>query len=181
MAMRAFLRTLTLIGLILLARVFPLAAQQGYLKTKVDPGRAGVFIDGKYVGPAANFKIARKYPVAAGEHEVKLVDPRYEEITKKVTITAGKTTTLSETLHALPAAKPPFGKLRTSGFGKYDAVYINDHFYGHADEFSNPGQYLMLNPGTYAVKVVSVDGAVVHEEKITLEADKMTVLLAKKK
>ena len=24
----------------------------GYLKTSVNPGRAGVFIDGKYVGPA---------------------------------------------------------------------------------------------------------------------------------
>src|ERR1017187_427420 len=49
-------------------------AQQstGYLKTKVDPGRAGVFIDGKYVGPAGNFGVGRKYAVAAGEHEVRL-------------------------------------------------------------------------------------------------------------
>jgi hypothetical protein len=44
----------------------------GYLKTKVDPGRAGVFIDGKYVGPAGNFGVGRKYAVATGEHEVKL-------------------------------------------------------------------------------------------------------------
>ena len=45
----------------------PVLAQQnsGYLKTKVDPGRAGVFIDGKYVGPAGNFGIGRKYTVAA--------------------------------------------------------------------------------------------------------------------
>jgi len=36
----------------------PVLAQQnsGYLKTKVDPGRAGVFIDGKYVGPAGKFR-----------------------------------------------------------------------------------------------------------------------------
>ena len=33
-------------------------ADTGRLKTEVDPGRAGVFIDGKYVGPAGNFKIA---------------------------------------------------------------------------------------------------------------------------
>jgi len=37
------------------------AGDTAYLKTKVDPGRAGVFVDGKYVGPAANFKIGRKY------------------------------------------------------------------------------------------------------------------------
>ena len=58
----------------------PVVAQQstGYLKTKVDPGRAGVFIDGKYVGPAGNFGVGRKYAVAAGEHEVKVSEPRYE-------------------------------------------------------------------------------------------------------
>ena len=39
----------------------------GYLKTKVNPGRAGVFIDGKYVGPAANFGVGRKYAVAPSE------------------------------------------------------------------------------------------------------------------
>jgi PEGA domain len=47
-------------------------------------------IDGKYVGPAANFKIARTYEVAAGEHDVKLEDPRYQEIVRKVTITAAR-------------------------------------------------------------------------------------------
>ncbi len=158
----------------------PLCAQgTGTLKTKVDPGRAGVFVDGKYLGPAANFKIARKYALSPGEHEVKLIDPRYEEVTRKVTITAGKTTTLAETLHALPLAKPPYGKIRTVGFQKYDAVYINDHFYGHADEFSNPGQYLCLPPGTYTVKVVPIAGGAAHEEKVTLEAEKMTIIKSK--
>jgi hypothetical protein len=58
-----------------------LAAQQGdtaFLKTNVNPGRAGVFVDGKYVGPAGNFRIGRKYALPAGQHQVKLVDPRFE-------------------------------------------------------------------------------------------------------
>ena len=156
----------------------PLGAQ-GFLKAKVEPGRAGVFVDGKYLGPAANFKMARKYAVAPGEHEVKLIDPRYEEVTKKVTITAGKTTVLTEVLHALPLAKPPYGKIRAVGFQKFDALYINDHFYGHVDEFSNPGQYLCLTPGTYTVKVVPMAGGAAHEEKVTLEAEKMTIIKAK--
>lgn len=158
----------------------PLCVQgQGFLKAKVDPGRAGVFLDGKYLGPAANFKFARKYAVAPGDHEVKLIDPRYEEITRKVTITAGKTTTLTETMHAVPLAKPPFGKIRTVGFQKYDAVYVNGKYYGHADEFSNGSQYLCLNPGTYTVKVVPLAGGSDHEEKVTLEAEKMTIVKAK--
>ena len=43
------------------------AADTGRLKTEVNPGRAGVFVDGKYLGPAANFRIARTYDVAAGD------------------------------------------------------------------------------------------------------------------
>src|SRR5581483_1295108 len=100
---------------VLLIIGLPLACmgqQNGSLCVKANTGRAGVFVDGKYLGPAANFRVARTYPVAAGEHEVKLVDPRYEELTTKVTIAAGKKTTIHQTLKELPLAKPPFGRLR---------------------------------------------------------------------
>ena len=66
----------------LLSTAAVLTAQQGdtaYLKTNVNPGRAGVFVDGKYVGPAGNFRIGRKYALPAGQHQIKLVDPRFEE------------------------------------------------------------------------------------------------------
>ena len=85
-----------------------------FLKTKVDPGRAGVFLDGKYLGPAANFKIARKYGLAPGKHEVKLLDPRYEEFTTTVDITAGKTVVVAQTLKPLPPPKKPLGTLKTT-------------------------------------------------------------------
>jgi hypothetical protein len=49
---------------------------------------------------------------SAGEHEVRLSEPRYEDIVKKVTIEAGMTTKLAETMKAVPLAKP-FGRLRT--------------------------------------------------------------------
>ena len=39
------------------------AEDTGRLKTEVNPGRARVFIDGKYAGPAANLKIACAYEV----------------------------------------------------------------------------------------------------------------------
>jgi PEGA domain len=151
------------------------AADMGRLKTEIDPGRAGVFVDGKYLGPAANFKIARTYELAAGEHEVKLVEPRYEDIVKKVTITAGKTTVVKETMKALPLAKPPFGKLRIENPDHFAAVYVNDHFMGHVDEFSNFAQSLLLNPGTYEVKIVPVNGAPITKT-VTIEAEKTVII-----
>jgi hypothetical protein len=155
------------------------SAGTGYLKTNITPGRAGVFVDGKYMGPAANFRIARKFALPAGEHEVRIVDPRYEEVTRKVGIAAGKTTTIAEKLKQLPVAAPPFGKLRTDGFPKFSAVYVNDKFYGHTDEFNNFAQALLLNPGSYKVRIVPVDGGTAHEETVTMEADKLTIVRAK--
>ncbi len=166
--------------LIALASI-PIAGQQntGYLKTKVDPGRAGVFIDGKYVGPAGNFGVGRKYMVAVGEHEVRLSEPRYEDVVAKVTIQPGKTSKLGQTMKALPPAKPPFGRLRTVSADKFAAVYVNGKFMGHAGEFNNPVQGLLLNPGTYMVKVVPVSGGEGHEEQVKIEADKVSIFQAK--
>jgi PEGA domain len=152
----------------------------GYLKTNVNPGRAGVFIDGKYVGPAANFRIGRKYAVAAGEHEVRLSEPRYEDVVKTVKIEPGKTTKLAETMKAVPLAKPPFGRLRTIADDKFAAVYVNGKYMGHVDEFSNSSQGLQLNPGDYTVKVSPVNGPEGKEERVTIETDKVTIVRAAK-
>jgi hypothetical protein len=153
-----------------------LAADTGRLKLKVDPGRAGVFIDGKYVGPAANFKIGQTYLVAPGEHEVKLVEPRYEPIVKKVTIVAGKKTVIAETMKAVPVAKPPFGSLRTENADHYAAVYVDGSYMGHVDEFSNFAQSLLLNPGTYEVKIVPVNGQNPVTKTVTIVANQTVIV-----
>jgi hypothetical protein len=155
----------------------PVAAQQetGYLKAKIDPSRAGVFVDGKYVGPAKNFGITQKYAVAPGQHEVRLCDPRYEDVVTTVTIQPGKTTKLHQQMKRLNPAQPPFGRLRTVAEDKYSAVYVNGRYMGHADEFSNSVQGLQLNPGEYAVKVVPLGGEG-KEEHVTIEANKVTIV-----
>jgi hypothetical protein len=152
-----------------------LAQETGSLSVKANTGRAGVFVDGKYLGPAANFRVARTYAVPAGDHELKLSDPRFEEFTTKVTIKPGKKTTVSETLKALPPAKPPFGRLRTESSDEFAAIYVNDRFMGHADEFSNFAQGLLLNPGEYTVKIVPASGSPVTQT-VKIEADKTVIV-----
>ncbi len=51
---------------------------------------------------------------------------------------------------------------------------------GHADEFNNFAQGLLLNPGEYTVKIVPLSGAE-HEEKIKIEADKVVLINLKSK
>jgi hypothetical protein len=155
-------------------------ADTGQLKTKVSPGRAGVFVDGKYLGPAANFRIARTYSLPAGEHQLLLSEPRYKDITTKFTIQPGKTTVVKQTMEPLPAPKPPFGRLRIvqGSDGKFGAVYLNDKYMGHIDEFSNFAQGLLISPGEYQLRIAAVGGGQDHVEKITIKENQTTTIKA---
>jgi hypothetical protein len=117
-------------GPTLTAPVKSIVPQNGSLAVKANSGRAGVFVDGDYLGPAANFHFTGTYAVAAGEHELKLLEPRYHELDTIVMVEGGKKTTVKETLQPLPPAKPPFGRLRTQSADKFSAVYVNEQYMG---------------------------------------------------
>jgi len=170
----------TVVGacLVLLLGSLFLSAQEsgtGYLRLRVCPSVAGVFVDGKYEGPAANFGVSRKYAIAAGEHEITLSDPRYQDFSSKVKIEAGKTTTYCQSLLTTTLPSPPFGTLRVEGgSSKFDGVFVNGKFAGHIGEFNNVGQGLLLNPGEYTLKIVSPGGNQESEEKVRIEGNKTT-------
>jgi len=92
-----------------------------------------------------------------------------------VTIEAGKTTSISQSLQPGTLESPPYGLLRIQGgSSKFDAVFVNDQFMGHVDEFDNFAQGLLLNPGEYTLKVVSPAGKQELEQKIKIEVNKTT-------
>lgn len=167
------------------ALLLPAADKPGAIKSRVKPGRAGVWIDGKYVGPASRFSVAEKYPVEAGDHEVTLRDPRYEDMTEKVSVKPGKTAVLKGKMKPVNLPPPPYGRLRFSRSepesfmsvtaGDTAAVYLNDKFYGYVDELDWPKGGLLVPPGTYKLRVDSaINGRI--ERDITLEANKVVVI-----
>ncbi len=156
----AFCSTLTLFG-----------QGDGTLRVKAKPGRAGVFIDGKYLGPAANFASARTYTVPAGEHELKLVEPRYEEFTQKIKVEAGKLTQVSWIMQKAAVPVGPFGELRITGTDKFAGVFLNGKFVGHVDEFDNFAQRVQLAAGEYELKIVPPGGGSPHVEQIKIGAN----------
>ena len=160
--------------------VFAQKGNTGQLKTKINPGRTGIFVDGKYLGPAANFRVARTYSLPAGEHEVLLTEPRYKDVTTKITIQPGKTTVLRQSMEPLPAPKPPFGRLRIlqGSSNKFGAVYLNGKYMGHIDEFSNASQALFIPPGEYQLKIAPVDGGQEHVETIIIKENQTTTIKA---
>jgi hypothetical protein len=181
-AQRSLVRVGAALGLILFCASFPAIAKKksdvGYLETHVNPTRAGVFVDGKYLGPAANFGFARKYELTPGEHKLLLTEPRNEDYSTTIQIEAGKTLKIERTLAALPLVKPPFAMLKTKSDSKFDGVWVNDKFMGHVDEFDNPYQFLLLPPGEYTVRIAAPNGDTKHEEKVTLTANQTTTVTA---
>ena len=69
--------------------------------------------------------------------------------------------------------------MKVKGFEKYAAVFVNEAYMGHADEFDGPNERLLLNPGDYNVKVTSQAGTTLLEQKVTIQQDKVLVLRAK--
>jgi len=183
------LLTLALGSLIISGFAFG-AAGDGYIKARGRPTGAGLFVDGKYIGSAGRFTVPEKYQVAAGEHEVALKDPRFEDFSTKVTVRAGKTTKLHYKLKKVEPAKGPYGRLRFGGdglesflsitAGDTGPVYINDKYVGFVDELNNPGGGILLPPGEYNVRA-ETNGFGVINQKVKIEAHKVTVIpLAKK-
>lgn len=165
-----------------------LMAQDGSIVARGKPGNAGLFVDGKYVGPASRFTVPEKYAIAPGEHEVSLRDPRFEDFTTKVTVVARKKTKISYKLKPLTLPNGPFGLLKLGGDGSESfisiaagdtgAVMINDKFFGHVDEFNNAGSGMLLPAGTYRLKLVGSQFNV--DQDVTVEANKTTRVPLKK-
>lgn len=172
-----------------IAGAIPTFAQDGSIVAKGKPGNAGVFVDGKYLGPASRFTVAEKYAVPPGEHEISIKDPRYEDFSTKVTVVAKKKTTVKYSLTPAKPATGPFGLLRLGGDGPESfmsvaggdtgAVFLNDRFYGYVDELNNKGSGLLLPPGTYKLKITNSSYDL--EQNVTIEANKKTVVPLGKK
>ncbi len=119
------------------------AQDTGFVKAYGGPADAGVWINGKYVGPAHRFTLSEKYPAPAGEVEITFKEPLYEDYTTKATVQPHKTTKIKYEMKKLEPPKPPFGRLRLGGgepesfisvaAGDTGPIYLNDKFVGYVD------------------------------------------------
>lgn len=182
--MRLKLYPVAVVGL--LTASMTLFAADTALRIRSSPRGAGVFVDGKYIGPAGRFSVPETYKVEPGSHEITLKDPRYEDFTAKIDAKAGETTKLSAKMKKKEEPKGPFGRLRLKGgepdsfwsvaSGDIGAIYLNGLFVGHVDELNDVGGGLLVPAGTYELKVVSQ----VHGEftrNVTVEAGKVNAVV----
>jgi hypothetical protein len=165
----------------------PLMAAGGDTKIRVrsGPRGAGLFVDGKYVGPAGRFSVPESYAIEAGSHDITLKDPRYEDFNAKIDAKAGKTTKLSAKMKKKEPPKGPFGRLRLKGgeaesfwsvaAGDIGPFYLNGAYMGHVDELNDVGGGLLIPAGSYELKVQSqIYGEITKQ--VTIEAGKVNTV-----
>lgn len=168
--MKTGLLLVTMMAAALMAQI---PDKSGFVQTKVTPAEAGVFVDGKYMGPSSLFADkARAIRVPVGNHRVEIVDPYHVTIVADLQVVDGLYSEIAKAMK--PNGKAPKKKVSvvlTEGFGEA-AVYLDGEYYGHA------GRPIKVKPDKFMMKITSMDGTILRELKVEL-GNAETLVIAK--
>jgi hypothetical protein len=116
---------------------------------------AGVWIDGQYVGFVKELNGDKKIVLLPGKHEVLVRQAWYKDYNEEVILEPGKTSVVNVALErsARPAAHEATGELKISATPTRAAVFVDNQFAGHVDEFNGVGQAMLLTPGRHSVRI----------------------------
>ena len=123
-------------------------------RTKADK-TAGVWVDGQYVGFVKELTGDKKIVLLPGKHEVLVRQAWYKDYVQNVVLEPGQTSVVNVSLvkDAYPATREATGELKISATPSRAAVFVDNQFAGHVDEFDGVGKAMLLNPGRHSVRV----------------------------
>jgi hypothetical protein len=133
---------------------------------------SGVWVDGQYVGYLKELKGSKKVVLLPGSHEVTVKQAGYHDFTQKVILEPGQKHLIHVAMQKNPAAQFPdaTAQVKMSVSPNRAAVFVDDQFVGHVDEFDGPGQALLLAPGKHRVKI-TLPGYRTFETELNLLAE----------
>jgi len=132
----------------------------------------GVWVDGQYLGYLKELRGSKKVVLLPGKHEIVLRHSGYKEFSQTVVIEPGQKHVVNVALEKDPDFRYPevTAEVKMSVKPSRAAVFVNDRYVGHVDEFDGPGQALLLAPGTHRFKI-TLPGYQRFETEVTLRAD----------
>src|SRR5262245_45840915 len=133
---------------------------------------SGVWVDGQYVGYLKELKGSKKVVVLPGQHEIAVKQAGYQDFTQKVILEPGQKHVIQVAMQKNPAAQYPAAtaQIKMSVSPNRAAVFLDDQFVGHVDEFDGPGQALLVAPGKHRVKI-TLPGYRTFETELNLLAE----------
>jgi len=116
---------------------------------------AGVWVDGQYVGYTKELNGDKKMLLLTGKHEITVRQPWYKDYVEQAVLEPGEVHTINLLLvkDARTPAKNATGELKISATPTRAAVFVDEQFTGHVDEFDGLGKAMLLTPGKHRVRI----------------------------
>jgi hypothetical protein len=116
---------------------------------------AGVWVDGQYVGSVKELSGDKKIVLLPGKHDVLVRQAWYKDYAEEVILEPGRASVVNVSLvrDAHPTAREATGELKISATPTRAAVFVDNQFAGHVDEFDGVGKAMLLTPGRHSVRV----------------------------
>jgi hypothetical protein len=116
---------------------------------------AGVWVDGQYLGYVKELKGNKKVLLMPGKHEILIREPWYKDYMEQPMLEPGEIHTIQLTMarDARPETANATAELKISASPSRAAVFVDDQYVGHVDEFDGPGQALLLTPGEHHIRL----------------------------
>lgn len=133
---------------------------------------SGVWVDGQYVGYLKELKGSKKVVLLPGAHEISVRQAGYRDFTQNVVLEPGQKQLIQVAMQKNPDAQFPdaTAQVKMSVSPNRAAVFVDDQFVGHVDEFDGPGQALLVAPGKRRVKI-TLPGYRTFETELNLLAE----------
>ena len=130
---------------------------------------AGVWVDGQYVGYLDELKGDKQILLLPGKHEFAVRQAGYKDFTEESVLEPGqvvmmKIRLMKDTTLAMPTQT---AELKISVKPGRAAVFIDNRFIGHADEFSGLGHGLLVTPDKHRVRI-ALPGYQTFETEVTV-------------
>lgn len=116
---------------------------------------AGVWVDGQYLGYVKELKGSKKILLMPGKHQVTIREPWYKDDVEELLLEPGEVHTISLTLvrNDIPADKSATAELKIDASPDRAAVFVDEQFLGHVNEFNGAGRAMLLVPGEHKVRI----------------------------
>ena len=117
--------------------------------------KAGVWVDGQYVGSVQELNGDKKLLLLPGKHEILVRQAWYKDFVEQIVLEPGEVHKVSVrmTKDGQPAAASATGELKISATPARAAVFVDEQFAGHVDEFDGVGKAMLLTPGQHHVRI----------------------------
>lgn len=116
---------------------------------------AGVWVDGQYVGYVKELKGNKKLLLLPGKHTVLVKEAWYDDCADNLLLEPGEVRTIDLVMvkSSLRANAKATAELKIDAEPARAAVFVDEQFVGHVDEFNGLGQALLLTPGKHSIRL----------------------------